>query len=1109
MKVFISHSSKDHDFVMLLAEKLRKDLIDIWVDEWELQVGDSIVQKIDEGIKKSSFLIIVFSKYSIKSNWVLRELNSTLMRQLTKTDIKILPILLEMDLDDVPPLMSDIYSVKFSRNFISETEYQKLIEPIKGKKKSNELSQYQDLYFENIAHVDIILDKKQLPTRQEVEFILKLINEKHYRNYFFKKVTTLHWFDILKSEGYFKSDLNTRPQETEKGYFLIPQWNVLPYLEWISQQINIRGNEKYIDELRLIIIEISKYKDSKGQHIDNYRTWRYFVKILLYFPNNKITLKIINLIPIWLNSRFSTMLPGSEITRKLLPKFLTDNPDDIKKAEKIIGYITSIKIPSVGKEKKKDKKIELLADSHFLKEVFEKYSEDIGRKCSKKVIEDLVEKVKKLLTGKEEGTYRSFYEELDYLDEPLDVLTFILKRILIAKAKNDIDITQEILRIFLKEKYLYFPKMALYVIGNDLDEYREFFWKVLNDDTENFILKNTSSFGDELKHILENLKELTDEQRKILKNKIEDSAKLEDFKEDQELYLALYKQKFYKALSYDQFFKKLHTEMKNSTKYDIELRSVIGKVEISSGLGLSPLTKEKILQMSNKELAEFLSTFRTTDHWKGPSVNRLSKVLEEIAKENPEKFVDDLAPFLETGYLYVSDIIWGIQDAWENKKIFNWGKLFKFIKQYITPEEFWNDKYIIKDDIWKTDHLRILGTIGELIKKGTIEDSRSFSEKHYSKSQEIIFQILDKILLDKKELLESRSERNDFLTYTLNSTFGKLTEALFMLAYRIKKFEQKTKNEQPVSWEINIKNKYEELLKNEIVESYNWLGRYLLYFYYLDKDWTKNQIGQISPKKEQNWEAFMQGYLYSNKINGNLYKLMRMHYEKAIDYEFKEKHSSERLVQHIALVYLQGDEKINDSNGLFRKLLDEWNPLQIKEVIGWFWMQRDLIRGPIKEKKKTEEMVRFEKMRERIVDFWRWIYENKYKEKEQFREEDKEILSELSKLAVFLEKIDCGNYEWLKLSAPYIHVDFNAPFFLKYLNNLKDKDKYAGEYIGKIFFKILNNTTPDYDQKDIRSIVEYLYISDLINYADDICDKYAKKGFEFLRDIYEKHHQKQ
>lgn len=104
MKVFISHSSKDHDFTMLLAEKMKKDFIDVWVDDWELQAGDSIVQKVDEGISKSSFFIIVFSKYSIKSNWVLRELNSTLMRQLTKDDIKILPILLEIEFDDMPLL---------------------------------------------------------------------------------------------------------------------------------------------------------------------------------------------------------------------------------------------------------------------------------------------------------------------------------------------------------------------------------------------------------------------------------------------------------------------------------------------------------------------------------------------------------------------------------------------------------------------------------------------------------------------------------------------------------------------------------------------------------------------------------------------------------------------------------------------------------------------------------------------------------------------------------------------------------------------------------------------------------------------------------------------
>ena len=1106
MKVFISHSSKDHDFTMLLAEKMKKDFIDVWVDDWELQVGDSIVQKINEGISKSSFFIIVFSKYSIKSNWVLRELNSTLMRQLTKDDIKILPILLEIEFDEMPPLMSERYAVRFSRDFINESKYQKLIGPILEKRESDKLSQYQDSYFENVIHVDVILNKKGLPTRQEVEFIFNLISKEYYENYFFKKVITLHWFDILKNRGYFNPNPRTQPQETKKNYFLIPKWNVLPYLERVSKQVNIKGNERYINGLLGIIREVSEYRNSEGQPIDNYHTWHSFVKILSNLPNNKIPDEIIELISTWLSSRFDTTLPGVEIIRKLLPKFLTSHPEDIKKAEKFIGYITSTK-PLIGKE---EQKVELSVDPYFLKEGFKKYSEDIGKKCSDKVIIDLEEKIKKILTREEEGTYHSFYEELDYLDEPLDILTFILKRILITKAKSDMNTAQEILKGFFKNEDLYFPKMALYVIGNVLDKYGEFIWEILDSDVDNIIFKNSSAFGDELKHILENLKELTAEQREILKNKIEDSAKLEDFQEDQELYLALYKQKFYKALSHDQFFSRLHTKMKDITKYDVELRSTMGKVEVSSGWGESPLTKEKILQLSNQELAEFLSTFKTTDYWKGPSVNGLSNILKKVVKESPEKFINDLEPFLKTGYLYVSNILWGIRDAWESKRTFDWGKFFEFIREYIASEDFWKDNYAVKDDDRKANRFWVLGEIGELIKKGTISESRSFSNKHYSIAQEIIFQILDKMLLDEKELLESRSERSDFITYTLNSTFGKITEALFMLAYRIKKFEKETKSEQPVSWEVNIENKYELLLENEIIESYVWLGQYLRTFYLLlDKEWTEKQVNRISNKKEQLWEAFMQGYLNSNnRISKKVYKLMRPHYVKAIEYQFKEEHSFKRVVDHICLLYLQAIEKIDDEDGLFRKILNKWDLFQIREAIGWFWMQRDFIMEPIKDEKQIEEIDRMKKMRELIIDFWRWIYQSKYKEEGLLNEEDKEILSELSKLAVFLEKIDAENYEWLSLSALYIHVDFNAPFFLKYLNSLKDKDKDAGKYVGEIFLKILENSTPDYDQKDIRSIVEYLYVLDLKNYADDICDKYAKKGLEFLRDIYEKYHQK-
>ena len=107
---------------------------------------------------------------------------------------------------------------------------------------------------------------------------------------------------------------------------------------------------------------------------------------------------------------------------------------DIKKAEKIIKYITDFKTsPTEDVEEKPRLEIKYF----YLKEGFEKYSEDIGKKCTEQVIIDLEMKIKKIVTEKEHGTYFSFYEDLEYINKPLDMFTYILKRILLSKAKND------------------------------------------------------------------------------------------------------------------------------------------------------------------------------------------------------------------------------------------------------------------------------------------------------------------------------------------------------------------------------------------------------------------------------------------------------------------------------------------------------------------------------------------------------------------------------------------------------------------------------------------------------------------------------------------------
>ncbi|WP_028841802.1 hypothetical protein [Thermodesulfobacterium hveragerdense] len=109
---------------------------------------------------------------------------------------------------------------------------------------------------------------------------------------------------------------------------------------------------------------------------------------------------------------------------------------------------------------------------------------------------------------------------------------------------------------------------------------------------------------------------------------------------------------------------------------------------------------------------------------------------------------------------------------------------------------------------------------GELIKQGTTDNAWAFSEKLFEIAQEILFLIIDHMLLDKDKTYSQYPIGKDFVIYALNSPFGKITEALFLLALRIKRVEEKTKIKQKVGWEINIKDKYDTLLHNEIIESY-------------------------------------------------------------------------------------------------------------------------------------------------------------------------------------------------------------------------------------------------------------------------------------------------
>jgi hypothetical protein len=92
---FLSHSSKDKHFVRKLAADLVANGVKVWLDEQRILVGDSIPEKIAQGLAESDFFLILLSEYSVESDWVKKELNVALVREIERRKVTILPIKLD------------------------------------------------------------------------------------------------------------------------------------------------------------------------------------------------------------------------------------------------------------------------------------------------------------------------------------------------------------------------------------------------------------------------------------------------------------------------------------------------------------------------------------------------------------------------------------------------------------------------------------------------------------------------------------------------------------------------------------------------------------------------------------------------------------------------------------------------------------------------------------------------------------------------------------------------------------------------------------------------------------------------------------------------------
>lgn len=115
MALFISYSHQDHEFVDRLGIRLGEERVHIWLDRWELRVGDSLTQRIEAALQHANAVLVVLSAASVASDWCRREFTAGLVRELEEKRVLVLPLLIQDC--EIPLFLRDKLRADFRTDF--------------------------------------------------------------------------------------------------------------------------------------------------------------------------------------------------------------------------------------------------------------------------------------------------------------------------------------------------------------------------------------------------------------------------------------------------------------------------------------------------------------------------------------------------------------------------------------------------------------------------------------------------------------------------------------------------------------------------------------------------------------------------------------------------------------------------------------------------------------------------------------------------------------------------------------------------------------------------------------------------------------------------------
>jgi hypothetical protein len=114
-RVFLSYATTDRVFAERLASSLTLLGYIVWLDRWEITVGDVLPERIASGIATSDLVVVVLSPAAVQSVWVEREIQMAVFEEIGQRRMRVLPALIADC--SVPLLLRSKYLADFRAGF--------------------------------------------------------------------------------------------------------------------------------------------------------------------------------------------------------------------------------------------------------------------------------------------------------------------------------------------------------------------------------------------------------------------------------------------------------------------------------------------------------------------------------------------------------------------------------------------------------------------------------------------------------------------------------------------------------------------------------------------------------------------------------------------------------------------------------------------------------------------------------------------------------------------------------------------------------------------------------------------------------------------------------